>query len=168
MRITLAQTFALLSTGFLAGAFGYTALNLLPTFHRVPLETRLGFHAELMQNNSVTMQTAMALAASSCVALIFLLPPRRREFAAAAAGAVIAVFLITRFGNVPINQQIKEWATDSAATDHSALTRWDRFHLLRTLAATSAFGLIIAMTLPGSRLSKRFLRPSAPVPPGPA
>ncbi|MGW0183154.1 anthrone oxygenase family protein [Nocardia sp. NPDC003345] len=151
MRHTLAHTVALLSTGFLAGAFGYTALNLIPAFHRVPLPTRLGFHAELMRNNSVTMQTAMVLAAVSCVALILLLPPRARVLAAAAATAVIGVFLITRFGNVPINQQIKAWAGDSASADPAALARWDRFHLLRTLAAAAAFGLIIALTLQGSR-----------------
>ncbi|MFF8609629.1 hypothetical protein ACF06X_27310 [Streptomyces sp. NPDC015346] len=38
MRIRLVQGLALLSTGALAGAFGYGAANLVPAFNAVPLD----------------------------------------------------------------------------------------------------------------------------------
>ncbi|WP_371493490.1 hypothetical protein OG871_38955 [Kitasatospora sp. NBC_00374] len=44
MRTRLLQGLSLFSTGLLAGAFGYGAANLVPTFNAVPLEMRLDFH----------------------------------------------------------------------------------------------------------------------------
>lgn len=152
MRVRLTCAVALLSTGFLTGAFGYGAVNLAPTFRRVPLQMRLEFHTELMKNNSVSMQIAMAVAASSCLALALFTTGRSRVFAGAAAGLVIASFLITRLGNVPINHQINRWAVDGAPADHAEiLTRWDCFHDLRTATALIAFALVITLVLRSPR-----------------
>lgn len=56
MRNRLLLGLSLLSTGLLAGAFGYGAANLVPTFNSVPLDMRLDFHTELMKMNGITMQ----------------------------------------------------------------------------------------------------------------
>ncbi|XVQ88938.1 hypothetical protein ACQP2K_16435 [Microbispora siamensis] len=53
---------ALLATGLLAGAFGYGAASVIPTFGAVPLDVRLTFHTTMMKVNEPIMQTAMALA----------------------------------------------------------------------------------------------------------
>ncbi|WP_327393124.1 hypothetical protein OG533_30945 [Streptomyces sp. NBC_01186] len=65
LRVRLVQGLALMSTGALAGAFGYGAANLVPTFNAVPLDMRLSFHAQLMQMNGVTMHGAMGTSALS-------------------------------------------------------------------------------------------------------
>ncbi|MFD3706118.1 anthrone oxygenase family protein [Nocardia sp. NPDC058658] len=151
----LIRSLALLTTGLLAGAFGYGAANLVPTFHRVPLQMRLEFHTELMQNNSISMQATMAAAALSCLAVAVLATGRHRVVAAAATALVIASFAITRLGNVPINHQINRWVLEGAPADYAAiLTRWDMFHFLRTGTALAAFVLVIVLVVRASRVAE--------------
>lgn len=148
MRIRLLQGLALLSTGLLAGAFGYGAANLVPTFNAVPLDMRLSFHAELMKMNGITMQTAMGVSILSSLTLAALTRGRTRLLAGAAGLLALTSLLITRFGNVPINGRIKEWARTSAPTDHvEILRRWETFNDIRTAAALIAFALLIFLTL---------------------
>ncbi|WP_067531751.1 DUF1772 domain-containing protein [Nocardia crassostreae] len=148
MRTRLAHAVALLSTGLLAGAFGYGAANLAPTFRRVPLQMRLEFHTELMKNNSVSMQLTMAVAAVSCLALAATVKGRARLLAGLATGFVVASFVITRFGNVPINYRINDWVVTGPPADYlDQLARWDLFHYLRTGTGLVAFGLMIFLAL---------------------
>lgn len=152
MRVRMAQGVALLSTGLLTGAFGYGAANLVPTFRAVPLDMRLDFHSQLMTMNGITMQTAMALSFLSSLALAVLDRGRARLLAGVAALLVLASFLITRFGNVPINGRIKEWAAASAPADHAEiLHRWELFNLARTSTALVAFVLLIALVVSAPR-----------------
>ncbi|GEM30244.1 hypothetical protein NN3_12510 [Nocardia neocaledoniensis NBRC 108232] len=143
---TLARPLALCATGLLAGAFGYGAANLVPTFHRVPLQMRLEFHTELMRNNSISMQATMAAAALSCLVVAVFAAGRARWLAGVATALIVASFAITRLGNVPINHQINRWAVDGAPPDYaSILARWDQFHLFRTGTALVAFALVIVL-----------------------
>ncbi|MGW6704329.1 anthrone oxygenase family protein [Streptomyces sp. NPDC054956] len=147
-RIRLLRASALLATGLLAGAFGYGAANLVPTFNAVPLDMRLSFHAELMKMNGITMQAAMAVSTLSSLALAALTRGRSRLLAGAAGLLTFTSFLVTRFGNVPINGRIKEWARTSAPVDHAEiLRRWELFNNLRTLTALVAFVLLIVLVL---------------------
>ncbi|WP_327228597.1 DUF1772 domain-containing protein [Streptomyces platensis] len=156
MRIRLVHGFALLSTGLLAGAFGYGAANLVPTFDAVPLAMRLSFHAELMKMNGITMQTAMGASILSSLTLAVLTAGRTRLLAGAAGLLALASFLITRFGNVPINGRIKQWALTSAPADHAEiLRRWELFNNMRTLTAFAAFVLLIALAVGRLRVAVR-------------
>lgn len=148
MLVRSVRSLALLATGLLVGAFGYGAANLVPTFHRVPLQMRLEFHTELMQNNSISMQATMAAAALSCLGAAVLATGRDRVVAGSATALVVASFAVTRLGNVPINHRINRWAIDGAPADYAAiLARWDMFHFLRTGTALAAFVLIIALAV---------------------
>ncbi|MFJ4777945.1 anthrone oxygenase family protein [Streptomyces sp. NPDC088762] len=148
MPIRLVKGLALLSTGALAGAFGYGAANLVPTFDAVPIEMRLSFHARLMEMNGITMQGAMALSALSAATLAVMSRGTSRWLAGGAGLLVVASFLITRLGNVPINGRIKEWAVSSPPVDHAEiLDRWEIFNLARTGTAFAAFALLILLVL---------------------
>lgn len=137
---------ALLSTGLLAGAFGYGALNVATTFRAVPLDVRLTFHTALMTMNSTVMQTAMAAAILSTLLLAVVSSGRQRLVAGTASALALASFLITRLGNVPINGRIKVWAVTTPPADHAAiLQRWDWFNTARTLTALTAFVIIVVM-----------------------
>ncbi|GAB7035808.1 DUF1772 domain-containing protein [Streptomyces sp. NPDC021749] len=156
MHIRLIHGFALLCTGLLAGAFGYGAANLVPTFHAVPLEMRLSFHAELMKMNGITMQTAMGASILSSLTLAVLTAGRARLVAGAAGLLALASFVITRFGNVPINARIKQWALASAPPGHAEiLRRWELFNTMRTLTALAAFALLIALAVRELRAAGR-------------
>jgi uncharacterized membrane protein len=142
--VRLTTGLALLSTGLLAGTFGYGAVNLVTTFNVVPLDVRLTFHSALMRVNGPVVQSTMALAALSTIALAVLVRDRTRLPAAVAGLLVVTSFLVTRFGNVPINGRIKEWAVTTPPADYAEiLDRWEAFNLVRTLAGLAAFVLVI-------------------------
>jgi uncharacterized membrane protein len=138
------RSLALLAAGLLAGAMGYGALNVVQAFRAVPLDVRLTFHTALMRMNGPVIQTVMALAFLGSVALAVTNRGGQRWTAAAAAALVLVSFLVTRFGNVPINADIKVWAATAAPPDHaSILRRWEIFNMVRTVAAVAAFGLLL-------------------------
>jgi uncharacterized membrane protein len=138
------RALALLSTGLLAGALGYGAVNLVPTFNAVPLDVRLTFHTALMRMNGPVVQTVMACAAVSTATYAVLSRRWARLLAAGSGGFVLVAFLVTRFGNVPINARMKAWAVTSAPPDHAAvLRRWETFNDIRTAAAVTAFVLML-------------------------
>jgi uncharacterized membrane protein len=148
MSIRLVTALALLSTGLLAGAFGYGAVNVATTFDVVPLDVRLTFHSALMRMNGPVMQTTMGLAALSSLALAWLHRGRPRHLAGAAGALAVTSFLITRFGNVPINGRIKVWAVTTPPADHAEiLQRWEMFNVARTLTALAAFALVILLAV---------------------
>lgn len=148
MRVRLLQGLSLLSTGLFAGAFAYGAANLVPTFNGVPIDLRLDFHTELMKMNGITVQGAMAVSTLSSLALAALTRGRARALAGAAGLLTLASFLITRFGNVPINSHIKRWAATAPPPDHDeVLHRWELFNDARTVTAFIAFALLTLLAL---------------------
>ncbi|MFE1176192.1 DUF1772 domain-containing protein [Streptomyces sp. NPDC058773] len=150
MRTRLLQALSLFSTGLLAGAFGYGAGNLVPTFHAVPIAMRLDFHAALMEMNGITMQGTMAVSALSTLVLAASARGRARVLAGAAGLLTVSSFLITRFGNVPINGRIKQWAVTAPPPDHAeVLWRWELFNDARTATAALAFALLVFIALSG-------------------
>ncbi|MFI1968292.1 hypothetical protein BLA24_10680 [Streptomyces cinnamoneus] len=151
MRTRLFQALSLFSTGLLAGSFAYGAANLVPTFNAVPIDMRLDFHTALMRMNGITMQATMAVSALSTLALTASKRGRTRVLAGAAGCLVVSSFLITRFGNVPINGRIKQWAATTPPADHAeVLRRWELFNDARTVTAASAFGLLVLLALPAA------------------
>ncbi len=147
-RPLLARMFALLFGGLLAGAFGYGAVNVLYAFRKVPLEVRFTFHTALMSVNGLVMQSLMGLTVLSTLVLAARSTGRSRLLAGSAGVLAIAAFLITRLGNVPINQEIKVWAVSGPPADYAeTLSRWEAFHFARTACALVAFLLVALTTL---------------------
>jgi len=150
--VRLIQVLALLSTGLLAGAFGYGAVNVAPTFAAVPLDVRLVFHAELMKMNGPVIQIAMAVSTFGSLLLASLTRGVPRLLAATAGALTVTSFLVTRFGNVPINGQIKVWAVTSAPPGYTNLLRqWETFNIIRTGTAVVAFLLLLVIVFQQSR-----------------
>ena len=66
----------------------------------------------------------------------------------AASVCIIAVALITAFGNIPINNQIKMWNVGSPPSNWGNLAdRWWWFQTFRTIAAIGGLGVLIATAL---------------------
>ena len=73
-----------------------------------------------------------------------------RDFYLLAAGCLCMaiVALVTAFGNVPINNQIKLWVPTSPPSNWSALAaEWWWLQSIRTIAAMSGLALVILATL---------------------
>ncbi|MFI7669309.1 anthrone oxygenase family protein [Nocardia sp. NPDC049526] len=138
----------LLFPGLLAGAFGYGAVNVLYAFREVPLDVRFTFHTALMRVNGPVMQSLMGLAVLSTLLLAVRSKSSSRWIAAGASALTVISFLVTRFGNVPINQQIKRWAVGTPPSDYAdILRRWELFHFTRTGCALVAFILVIIVVV---------------------
>jgi uncharacterized membrane protein len=139
---TTAKFIALIATGLLAGCFFYGSLNLVPTFYEVPVNIHLLFRTQLMNHNGITVQTLMGL--SIIVPLLYAWLNRRtpvaRNFAILAACLALTALLVTRFGNVPINQMMRTWEPSAPPENWRAiLSRWDVFNLIRTAAGVGCF-----------------------------
>lgn len=151
MLSKLVRAAALLFPGLLAGAFGYGAVNVLYAFREVPLDVRFTFHTALMRVNGPVMQILMGLTVLSTLVLAARSTSRARRLSAAASALAVTSFLVTRLGNVPINQKIKVWAVSGPPSDYATiLHRWELFHFTRTGCALIAFVLVIAVVV-GSR-----------------
>ena len=67
---------------------------------------------------------------------------------ATAGLCVLAVGFITRFGNIPINNQIMTWSIDSPPPDWSTVAqKWWRFQTARVILQTAALCLLSAAVL---------------------
>ena len=72
---------------------------------------------------------------------------RVRNFALLSTCLALTALLVTRFGNVPINQLIRTWSPANPPGDwKTILHRWDFFHLIRTIAAIGSFIAFIIAT----------------------
>src|SRR3954471_20766984 len=138
----LASVAALLSSGLLAGAFAYGFFSVVPAFFYVPLEVHLTYRDALMRHNGIYVQIAMAGSILTPVWWAFAIDRSIGSRWLAISGSSLAAisFLVTRFGNVPINRLIKTWLVTALPADYEGLLhRWLIFNNIRTAAALCGF-----------------------------
>jgi Domain of unknown function (DUF1772) len=114
----VANVLALLSSGLLAGAFAYGFFAVVPTFYEVPLVVHLNYRDALMRHNGIYMQIAMAASILAPIWWAFTMdgPKGSRWFAISASLLSLISFIVTRFGNVPINRMIRTWSAVAPPT----------------------------------------------------
>jgi Domain of unknown function (DUF1772) len=112
------------------------------------------FYIENMQHSirrlTIPLPTIVALGLLFIVAASFQAHSDRSVFCllATACLCVLAVGLITRFGNIPINNQILTWDIDSPPADWLTVAKqWWRLQTARLILQTTAFGLVISAVL---------------------
>ena len=148
MRQRVLLGLSLTATGLLAGMFTYGALNVAQAFKAVPLDVRFTYHVALMNINGWVMQTAMGLAVLATLVMALVRRGRVRLLAGVSAGLGVATFGVTRFGNVPINRQIREWVATSLPRDHAQiLDRWEMLHYVRTVTAVLMFVAVVLIAV---------------------
>ncbi|WP_433789645.1 anthrone oxygenase family protein [Actinoplanes sp. CA-252034] len=146
-RARLAGGVALLCAGLLAGAFGYARVCVVPTFNAVPIDVHLTYRIALMDMNGIFMQAVMGLTIVSSAVWAVVLRGRARWGAAGAGLLALTALLVTRFGNVPINGEIRTWAATGLPADYAdRLARWEAWHDVRTVAALAAFVVLLVVT----------------------
>ncbi|GAA2829503.1 hypothetical protein GCM10010505_61860 [Kitasatospora aburaviensis] len=118
--------------------------------HRLPHRVRRGQCGAGVQQDrpDITMQAAMAVSVVSSLTLATLTRGTARALAGTAGLLTVTSFLVTRFGNVPINGRIKQWAVTAPPADHAEiLHRWQLFNNVRTLSGVLAFAVLIYVAL---------------------
>lgn len=142
MKPGIPQFTALAATGLLAGAFMYGLLNVVPAFYEVPVNVHLIYRTRLMSHNSFTMQTLMA---ASIITPLWYAAAGRWSLpitglAILSALPALTCLLVTRFGNVPVNQLIKTWPPEHPPANWMTILRtWDSYNKVRSFAALGCF-----------------------------
>ena len=119
------------------------------------------FYTEKMQHAirvfTVPLPTVVILSVLFTIVSTFLARRERPEFylLIVASVCIVAVALITAFGNIPINNQIKIWNVSSPPSNWGDLAqRWWWFQTVRTVAALGGLSLLITAALGRRGLSR--------------
>ena len=142
----IAKVLSLMSTGFLAGVFTYAFFAIIPAWNEVPREVHFTYRVALMRHNAIVMQSIMAVGILAPLwwAWTIRAMPAARACAVAASIMNLTAVLVTRFGNVPINQFIRKWLTETPPANYlETLHRWTVFNNIRSAAAMLGFLLIL-------------------------
>ena len=146
MVYRVAKLLSLISTGFLAGVFTYAFFAIIPAWNEVPRDVHFTYRVALMRHNAIVMQSIMALGILAPLwwAWTIRSTPLARGCAIAAGVMNLIAVVVTRFGNVPINQLVRKWLTETPPVDYmGALHRWTVFNDIRSAAAVLGFALIL-------------------------
>ena len=129
-----AKLLSLMSTGFLAGVFTYAYFAIIPAWNEVSREVHFTYRVALMQHNAIVMQSIMlvGILAPLWWAWTIRAMPAARACAVAASIMNVTAVLVTRFGNVPINQLVRRWLTDPPRPQ----TTWS--HCIAGLCSTTS------------------------------
>jgi uncharacterized membrane protein len=155
----LAQPFALLTTGLLAGVYYYGYFTVIPAFYEVPLKVHLTYRVALMNHNSFYVQSLTAAAILGVLWLALVAKRNRavRNWSIVAAIVALLSILTTRFGNVPINRMIRVWEAGQPPVNWAAvLDQWLLFNNIRSVFAVASFVfLLVASQYNGNLLRNR-------------
>lgn len=141
-----AKLLSLMSTGFLAGVFTYAIFAIIPAWNEVPRQVHFTYRVALMRHNAIVMQSIMAVGILAPLWWAWTLRamPAARACAVAASVMNLIAVVVTRFGNVPVNQVIRQWLiAPPPACYLEPLHQWTVFNNIRTAAAVLGFVLIL-------------------------
>jgi uncharacterized membrane protein len=112
------------------------------------------FYTEKMQHAirvfTVPLPTVVILGVLFTIVSTFLARHERFDFwfLIVASVCIVAVALITAWGNIPINNQIKTWSINAPPSDWAELAqKWWWFQTLRTLSAIGGLSLLTLTAL---------------------
>lgn len=117
-------------------------------------------YIEQQQNAIRSFNTVLPIMGGLCIVLTVGLAFRTRSdrrvsrLHIVAAVLMVAVALVTRFGNQPINEIVMTWSAQAAAADWSQVRDdWWYWHTVRSIAGISALALTIVAVLASKRAS---------------
>ena len=97
------------------GVFTYASSRYSGLDPSVPREVHFTYRVALMRHNAIVMQSIMLvwhILSPLWLAWVIRTMPAARVCAVAAGVMNVTAVLVTRFGNVPINQLIRKWLTE--------------------------------------------------------
>ncbi|GAA3371738.1 DUF1772 domain-containing protein [Streptomyces sannanensis] len=150
---TLLLALAVLATGLYAGMMLIFRTGIMPALARL---TDTQFVAAMRRINEFVPRAVfllLFLGAVAFPAVALVVPVDGRSDAQGRlilAGLVCAALnhLVTIAGNIPLNNALAAATEgDDRAARAAFETRWNRFHLIRTLFTLAAFGLLTAAAL---------------------
>jgi uncharacterized membrane protein len=119
-----------------------------------PASLSASAYVEQHQNAVRSLNTLLPLMGATCIVLtVFLafasrIDRRTSVLLVVAALLMLTAGLVTRFGNQPINAVVMTWSAQSPAANWAQLRdQWWQWHIVRTIAAVTAFALVVLAAL---------------------
>ena len=146
---------ALLFVALVAGAafaiwFDYNPSGMSAAFYTEKMQHAIGVF-------TIPLPAVVVLGVLFTIATAILGRSERPNFylLIAASICIVAVALITRFGNIPINNQILTWSINSPPANWAELAqKWWQLQTLRTALAIGALAFLISAALAPRRTPK--------------
>jgi hypothetical protein len=138
------------TNGVLAALMGggllIVQVAVVPTFHRVPdaVGARLHLHVDRYIEYSLPAFTILTAACALVRLAAYPSDAKRTALMAAGTAATVLVAAISHLCNRRLNVQLRSWPLEPLPGEYSTLrVRWDRFHLMRTLAGVGALACFV-------------------------
>ncbi|ODU04195.1 MAG: hypothetical protein ABS81_11280 [Pseudonocardia sp. SCN 72-86] len=143
--MTAVAALSVLLTGLLAGGELLVRWGVAPALSRLPDHAHLLARQSLVRRLRVLVPAVMGPAAALTVVALVLAPVPLRWVGTTA----LAVFvLVSVLGTVPINIRVDAWDTAAPPAGWRTLVRrWERIDVVRSTAATVAFGCLLAASV---------------------
>lgn len=137
-----ARILSLLFSGLIAGTFFYGTFCVLPTFYEMPSYIHLQFRTTLMNHNKITVMALVLLAILANILYCFAVRKKSILFGFCLIALILTTIslLITRFGSVPINIEMKTWNAAAPPVNWlMILAKWDIYNEIRTVTSIGSF-----------------------------
>ena len=142
---------AITGTGIVAGVFFAIAVSVLPTLFAMAPAQYVWTHQLLGKGYHPVMPLVVTVALVCDVVLAVLVDgPTARVLFVAAAVLLVAVQVVSQFGNVPINREVNKVRPEAIPSDwRDPRPPWRRWHTVRTVCALLALGTAAAAAVAG-------------------
>jgi uncharacterized membrane protein len=131
-----------------AGTLFAVLVALVPTVRVLPARVGHAFHLEFDHRVDRFNPLLIGLAIATAVASMVVDRSNDAATALTAAGVVgsISIALVSLLFCMPINREVGRWSNDAVdeAEWRRLRARWNRFHLIRTMASLLALGCYVA------------------------
>nr|CAM34365.1 hypothetical protein [Streptomyces tendae] len=138
MTAVLAAAVAVTS-GMVAGVLFAVALSVVPALRAMPADRYVYAHQLIGRHWDPAMPLIVLGSTAADAVLAFTGPGATRPLSGTAAALLLAVSVVSHFGNVPINRRVKSVDARAIPPDwRDPRPVWRRWHLLRTALAIAA------------------------------
>ncbi len=151
MKLKLIQFIALFLLLLVTGIFWGNYFSLSRSFEVFSAVELIHLAKTLVQNLAVPMRIISPVCILFMLLSTWFYPEKKSKefyFSIAAIFLIVSALVITVAIEVPINNQIISWTTDTVPEDWEKIrNRWQLFNIVRTFAALTGFGFFAAALL---------------------
>lgn len=142
MTASVLAALVTVTSGVVAGVLFAVALSVLPALRVMPADRYIYAHKLLGRNWDPTMPVIVLASTVLDIVLAVIGPPGTTALYVIGAVLLLFVSIVSHWGNVPINRQVKKIDPDSVPPDWSdPRPLWQRFHTLRTSLAVASVAI---------------------------
>lgn len=148
MLLNIIRFVQLFTTGLLAGLLFGDRIGVTPIRRKLPAASFVLFQQELHLTFGMVMPVLLGVGLLSGLISLLLLRRERKTvlftFTAVATLCVLAVIVMTRLVNVPINEALMTWSTTAPPENVMQLwAPWEKIHTIRTVVSLIGFACLV-------------------------